>query len=408
MSGQAIGDVAFGGGKLHGKAQARQQQNQYQLQQEMLEIRRQAQADAAMQAQMQFRAKQLELEQRQSQYEDLPQRQLELGRIENKLLDERSQLEFSHKQKQQMARINEAMDYVQRNPDGYYSPEEQQVLMRQLTESKHGIQPTQPKEPMPWPEEQGPGMIWEDGRGNLLTRDHNANVKVLQSQADQSLGPRDYFQLNKMVYDLAEQLYDQHQYDEQPLTREQAMRQAKDILGYDQVVPQQSEQDQVEDRQAIEQQKLLREVAQTVADYNLTARLDAYPKDQTRRQRRLWFDDNVVNNQAAKKQIRNLASVLQARHGIDRHQARSIAIDEYDKLKAQDTGRKQSYPNIDYNKIWTKQADEKQDELYEQLYPYLQYLSPDEYDAVKIVVDTGDEQQKKQLLEQLRAIYGTD
>ena len=74
---------------------------------------------------------------REKQYDQLPDRQRELGVIQNDLEKDLTEWQYTKAQEQQLAKIAQAKDYVTRNPDGRFAPAEQQALLEQIKPSLH-------------------------------------------------------------------------------------------------------------------------------------------------------------------------------------------------------------------------------------------------------------------------------
>lgn len=230
--GSAIGDTAYAAGEAQGSERRREQDRSYQLQQEVNAIREKARQDAnarffaQLQSQMQGRSDEMAF--REKQYEELPQRQEQLGQIENDLQKDLSEWEFSRAQQQQLAKLTQARDYVTRNADGRYTADEQETLLRQIDEAELGIKPLQRKQTS-WPKEQEAGRVWTDeATGASLTRDDKGNVKVLV-KPDDSASFANQLKLKETIAKYAKDIFDTHQMSESPLSWEDALKTAQDF-----------------------------------------------------------------------------------------------------------------------------------------------------------------------------------
>jgi hypothetical protein len=165
------------------------------------------------------------------QYEEFPERQQQLGQIENDLKKDFIDFQYSRSQQQQLNKLAQARDYVQRNPDGRYTPEEQQQLLQQIDESEYGIQPNQRKENSPWPKEQDVGQIWTDSNsGATLTRDDKGNVKVLV-KPDDSTSFANQLKLKQTIADYAKDFYESRQMSENPISWDESIELAQQFYG---------------------------------------------------------------------------------------------------------------------------------------------------------------------------------
>ena len=149
ISGDILGEASYASGQAQGMERRREQDRNYDLQKEINAIREKARQDANArffaQLQAQTQARNEEMAFREQQYEEFPERQQQLGQIENDLKKDFTDFQYSRSQQQQLNKLAQARDYVQRNPDGRYTPQEQQQLLQQIDESEYGIQPIQRK-----------------------------------------------------------------------------------------------------------------------------------------------------------------------------------------------------------------------------------------------------------------------
>jgi len=121
---------------------------------------------------------------------------------------------------------------VRRNPDGRYTPDEQNLLLQQIDEAEYGIQPIQKKQTSPWPKEQDFGQVWTDGNtGATFTRDDKGNVKVLVKPENQGLTFDDQLKLKKEIASYAENIIRTSQGTENEINREDAMKMAEQFFG---------------------------------------------------------------------------------------------------------------------------------------------------------------------------------
>ena len=236
ISGDVLGDASYASGQAQGMERRREQDRNYQLQQEINAIREKARQDAnarffaQLQAQTQARNEQMDFSERQ--YEEFPERQQQLGQIENDLKKDFTDFQYSRSQQQQLDKLAQARDYVRRNPDGRYTPEEQQQLLQQIDEAEYGIQPIQRKENTPWPKEQDLGQVWTDeNTGATFTRDDKGNVKVLVKPENQGLTFNDQLKLKKEIASYAENIIRTSQGTENEIDRTNAMKMAEQFFG---------------------------------------------------------------------------------------------------------------------------------------------------------------------------------
>ena len=231
MDGGVVGDAAFASGYGQGVERRREQDRKFDLETALVAIRRQAQADAnnrfRAQLDAQTTARDDELDFRKLQYEQLPERQAQRGVLQNELQKDMSEWQYSRGQQQELSKIAQARDYVTRNADGRYTPEEQQNLLTQIDEMEYGIQPLERRQQSPWPKEQDTGSVWADeSTGATMTRDDKGNVKVLVQP--QNLNSFDnQLKLKEKISAHAKDIYDTQQMSETPLSWDEAVKQAE-------------------------------------------------------------------------------------------------------------------------------------------------------------------------------------
>ncbi|MBN1457690.1 MAG: hypothetical protein JW912_07555 [Sedimentisphaerales bacterium] len=261
IDGSVLGDAAYGAGQAQGSERRREQDRDYQLQQQVNAIREKARKDANArffaQLQAQMQAQDQELEFKQKQYDQLPDRQRQLGEIQNDLKKDLAEWEFSKAQQQQLAKIAQARNYITGNADGRYTPEEQKVLLRQVDEAEYGIKPVQRKQ-LPWPKQQDVGQIWIDqNSGATLTRDDNGNVKMLV-KPDDTGSFTNRLKLKETIAKHAKDLYETHQMMENPLSWEDAVKQAESF--YSDLIEPSSQQQQPVGNEETMADQILRQV----------------------------------------------------------------------------------------------------------------------------------------------------
>jgi hypothetical protein len=240
MSGDVVGTAAYASGAAQGQERRRQQDREYNLQQEVNAIREKARQDANArfyaQLQAQTEARNEDMAFRQQQYEELPERQMQLGQIDNSLKKDLSEWEYSRAQQRQLQKLAEARDTVTRNADGLYTPKEQDNLLRQIDAMEHGMTPVQRKTETPWSKEQDSGRVWVDeNSGATLTRDDKGNVKVLV-KPDDSTSFANRLKLKETIAKHAKDIYDSLQLSENPLSMEEALKTAEQF--YSDLMPQ--------------------------------------------------------------------------------------------------------------------------------------------------------------------------
>ncbi|MDD5457874.1 MAG: hypothetical protein PHF37_00550 [Phycisphaerae bacterium] len=227
-SGESVGNIAYAVGQGEGLERRTQQDREYSLQREINAIRERARQDANAQfyaqLQAQIQARNDEMAFRERQYEELPGRQQQLGEIENSLRKDLGEWEYSRAQQRELAKLSQARDYVTRNPDGRYSPQEQENFLRQIDEMEFGFKPMQKKTESPWPKEQDVGQIWTDQTsGATLTRDDKGNVKVLVDP-DDSTSFANQLKLKETIAKHAKDIYDSRQMSENPISIEESFK----------------------------------------------------------------------------------------------------------------------------------------------------------------------------------------
>ena len=242
VSGAASGSAAFQIGQ--GQARLREQERRDRIASEMrqlrLRYRQLEQQQEQFEAQMELSSdeKSEDKEQYQTGLEhDLLVRKLrhkaEMEKLE--FHRETPEWQYSRVQKRQLAKLMQAKDYITRNPDGRYTAEEQENLLRQIDEMEHGIRPLERK-PQPFPKGQDAGSLWVDeSTGATMTRDDNGNVKVLV-QPDTLKSFDNQLKLREKMADFAKNLFETRQLSDNSLTWDEAVKAAEDF--YSDLMPQ--------------------------------------------------------------------------------------------------------------------------------------------------------------------------
>jgi hypothetical protein len=235
MSGDVVGDVAYASGQAQGQERRRQQDREHNIQQEINALRERARQDANAQffaqLQAQTQARSDEMDFRRQQYEELPERQLQLGQIQNSLQKDLSEWEYSRAQQKEIQKLAQARDYVTRNTDGLYTPKEQENLLRQIDAMEHGMQPVQRKTESPWPKEQDIGQVWVDDRsGATLTRNEKGSVRVLV-KPDDGTSFTNQLKLRETIAKYAKDIFDSSQTSENPVSLEDSLKIAERFFG---------------------------------------------------------------------------------------------------------------------------------------------------------------------------------
>lgn len=242
MSGDVVGDIAYASGQAQGQERRRQQDREYNIQQEINALRERARQDANAQffaqLQAQTQARSDEMDFRRQQYEELPERQLQLGQIQNNLRKDLAEWEYSRAQQKEIQKLAQARDYVTRNTDGLYTPKEQENLLRQIDAMEHGMQPVQRKTESPWPKEQDVGQVWVDDRsGATLTRNEKGDVRVLV-KPDDGASFTNQLKLRETIAKYAKDIFDSSQTSENPVSLEDSLKIAERFFG--DLMPQQN------------------------------------------------------------------------------------------------------------------------------------------------------------------------
>jgi hypothetical protein len=235
MAGDVVGTAAYATGEAQGQERRRQQDREYSLQQEVNAIREKARQDANAhfyaQLQSQTEARNEEMGFRQRQYEELPERQMQLGQIDNSLKKDLSEWEYSRAQQRQLQKLAEARDTVTGNAEGLYTQKEQENLLRQIDAMEHGMSPVQRKTETPWSKEQDSGRVWVDeNSGATLTRDDKGNVKVLV-KPDDATSFANQLKLKETIAKHAKDIYDSLQLSENPASMEESLKIAEQFYG---------------------------------------------------------------------------------------------------------------------------------------------------------------------------------
>jgi hypothetical protein len=105
---------------------------------------------------------------------------------------------YSLKQQQERSRIKEAVDYVRRNPDGIYMPDEQQQALRQLLPQLQGMEPLNRQ---PTPQEIVSESMWVDpSTGHrMLVDPESGKVEDLDSGIDERIAEKKIDIFNSLV-----------------------------------------------------------------------------------------------------------------------------------------------------------------------------------------------------------------
>jgi hypothetical protein len=235
IKGDVLGDAAYISGQGQGMERRREQDRENSLQQEVNAIRDKARQDAnahffaSLQAQKEAGNREFEFE--KQKYEQIPQRQKQLGQIENDLTMDLADRQYSRSQQAELEKISTARDYVSRNADSRYTPQEQQLLLQQIDEAQNGIQPTRKMYDKPWPKQQDSGQVWVDeNTGSTLTRDDKGNVRVLVKP--ESINSFDnHLKVREQITDYASNIYKSLEMSETPITWQDAIKQAQEFYG---------------------------------------------------------------------------------------------------------------------------------------------------------------------------------
>lgn len=147
--------------------------------------------------------------------------QMELAKLQEKARLDAQQwdYEYTPKQRQQIAALNQAAQDFANNPD--VSEEERKAGIAQIEQQIVSMRPhMKPKEGPTYPDGQGVGDVWTNNQGDTVTRDENGIPKLLQrytqSQAwhEQEVKSKQELELFKLRVELATKPIDVWEADE--------------------------------------------------------------------------------------------------------------------------------------------------------------------------------------------------
>lgn len=165
-SGAAIGQSAY----TIGQGQKKERDREFGLKATQVAIQGSAAASAASARSralaLQEKRNQQDVNFREKAYDDAPARELEMGLVQQQLLEKNFQWQYTEQQKRELEKVNSGIAWTrQQVAEGAWTPEQAEVAERQLQMRYHGIIPSKVYDDSPSPQDVFNSQVVKNNNG---------------------------------------------------------------------------------------------------------------------------------------------------------------------------------------------------------------------------------------------------